>query len=111
MAFYDITPTRLGQAAITGTIATLYTVPTGFRAFVKDLNICNTTGGAVTVNVHLVPDGGTAGTDNAILYTYSIAANTTYRWTGVQIMNELQTIQVKGSTTGLTITASGAEAI
>jgi hypothetical protein len=76
MAFYDITPTRLGQAAITGTIATLYTVPAGFRAFVKDLNICNTTGGAVTVNVHLVPNGGTAGTDNAILYGFSIAANT-----------------------------------
>jgi len=111
MAYYDITPTKLGQTAITGTIATLYTVPTGYRTFVKDLNICNTTGGAVTVNVHLVPKAGTAGTANAILYTYSIAANTTYRWTGVQIMNEEETIQVKGSTTGLTITASGAEAI
>jgi hypothetical protein len=111
MAYYDITPTQLGQAAITGTIATLYTVPANTRTFVKDLNICNTTGGALTVNVHIVPNGGTAGTGNAILYTYSIAANTTYRWTGVQIMNELQTIQIKGSATGLTITASGAEAV
>lgn len=111
MAYYDITPTLLGQAAITGSISTLYTVPANTRTFVKDLNICNTTGGALTVNVHLVPSGGTAGTGNAILYTYSIAANTTYRWTGLQIMNELQTIQIKGSTTGLTITASGAEAI
>jgi hypothetical protein len=111
MAYYDITPTKLGQSAITGTIATIYTVPAKFRSFVKDLNICNTTAGAVTVNVHLVPNGGTAGTDNAILYGYSIAANTTYRWTGVQIMNQLETIQVKGSTTGLTITASGAEAV
>ena len=111
MAFYDITPLRLGQAAITGTIATIYTAPTGVRTFVKDLNICNTTGGAVTVNVHLVPKSGTADTTNALLYTYSIAANTTYRWTGVQIMNEGGTIQVKGSATGLTITASGAEAI
>ena len=111
MAYYDITPTQLGQAAITGTIATLYTTPTGVRTFVKDLNICNTTGGAVTVNVHLVPLSGTATTANALLYTYSIAANTTYRWTGIQIMNEGGTIQVKGSTTGLTITASGAEAI
>jgi hypothetical protein len=45
------------------------------------------------------------------LYGYSITGNTTYRWTGIQIMNEGGTIQVKGSTTGLTITASGAEAI
>ena len=111
MAYYDITPIQLGQAAITGTIATLYTTPTGVRTFVKDLNICNTTGGAVTVNVHLVANGGTATTANALLYTYSIAANTTYRWTGVQIINEGGTIQIKGSTTGLTITASGAEAI
>jgi hypothetical protein len=111
MAFYDITPLQLGQAAVTGTIATIYTAPTGVRTFVKDLNICNTTSGALTINVHLVPKSGTAGTDNAILYTYSIAANTTYRWTGVQIMNEGGTIQVKGSATGLTITASGAEAI
>ena len=111
MAFYDITPIQLGQAAITGTIATLYTVPTGVRTFIKDLNICNTTSGAVTANVHLVPKSGTAGTGNAILYTYSVAANSVYRWTGVQIMNEGGTIQIKGSTTGLTITASGAEAV
>ena len=111
MAYYDITPIQLGQAAITGTIATLYTAPTGVRTFVKDLNICNTGATSVTVNVHLVPSGGSATTANAILYGYTITGNTTYRWTGVQIMNEAGTIQIKGSTTGLTITASGAEAI
>jgi hypothetical protein len=111
MAFYDITPVLLGQASITGTIATLYTAPLNVRTFVKDLNICNTTAGALTVYVHFVPNGASATTANAILYAYSIAANTTYRWTGVQIMNEFGTIQVKGSAIGLTITASGAEAI
>jgi hypothetical protein len=111
MAYYDITPIQLGQAAITGTIATLYTAPARVRTFVKDLNICNTTAGAITVDVHLVANAASATTANAILYGYSVAANTTYRWTGVQIMNEGGTIQVKGSTTGLTITASGAEAI
>ena len=111
MAYQNITPTQLGQAAITGTIATLYTTPAGFRTFVKDLNICNTTGAAITVDVHLVPKSGTAGTGNAILYGFSVAANSVYRWTGVQIMNEEGFIRVKGSTTGLTITASGAEAI
>jgi hypothetical protein len=111
MAYYDITPTQLGQAAITGSIATLYTVPANTRTFVKDLNICNTTGGALTVNVHLVPSGGTAGTDNAILYGTAMGVNAVYRWTGVQIMNAGGTIQVKGSATGLTITASGAEAV
>ena len=111
MAYQNITPTQLGQAAVTGSIATIYTVPTGFRTFVKDLNICNTTGGALTINVHLVPKSGTAGTDNAILYGTAMGINAVYRWTGVQIMNEGGTIQVKGSATGLTITASGAEAV
>jgi hypothetical protein len=111
MAYYDITPLQLGQTAITGTLATLYTTPTGVRTFIKDLNICNTSGGAVTVNVYLVPASGSAGTNNALLYGFSIAANATYRWTGVQIINEGGTIQVNGSTTGLTIIASGAEAI
>ena len=111
MAFYDITPILLGQAAITGAYTTIYTAPLNVRTFIKDLNICNTTAGALTVYVHFVTNGSSATTANAILYAYSIAANTTYRWTGVQIMNEFGTIQVKGSTTGLTITASGAEAI
>jgi hypothetical protein len=111
MAYYDITPLQLGQAAITGTLATIYTSPTGVRTFIKDINICNTTGGAVTVNVYLVPASGSAGTTNALLYGLSIAANTTYRWVGIQIINQGATIQVSGSTTGLTIIASGAEAI
>jgi len=111
MAYYDITPLQLGQAAITTSAATLYTAPTGVRTFVKDLNICNTTGAAVTVNVYLIPTSGSAGTGNALLYGLSIAANTVYRWTGVQIMNAGGFIQVSASATGLTITASGAEAI
>lgn len=111
MAYYDITPLQLGQAAITTSAATIYTTPAGVRTFVKDLNICNTTGAAVTVNVYLVPSAGSSSTANAILYGYSIAANATYRWTGVQIINEGAIIRVSASATGLTITASGAEAI
>lgn len=111
MAYQRITPVKLGQAAITGSIATLYTVPASTRAFVKDMDICNTTAGALTVDVHLVPSGGSAGTSNAILYGYSINGNATLQWTGTQIMNAGDTIQVKASGLGCTVTASGAEAV
>jgi hypothetical protein len=111
MAFNNITPTKLAQAAMTTSYVSLYTVPTSTRTFVKDIIICNTTASAVTVNVSLVPSGGTAGESNSIYYEYSIAAKTTLSWSGVQIMNHNDTIQVKASATGATITISGGEAV
>lgn len=111
MAYQRITPVKLGQAAITGVIATLYTVPASTRTLLKDFDICNTTAGALTVDVHLVPSGGSATTANALLYGYSINANATLQWSGTQVMNVSDTIQVKASGVGCTITASGGEAV
>lgn len=111
MAFQRITPVKLAQAAITTGTTTIYTVPASTRALVKDIDICNTTGGALTVNLHLVPSAGTAGTGNALLYGTSINANTTLQWTGVQVMNAGDTIQVQGSGLGLTVNISGGEAV
>lgn len=110
MAYQRITPAKLGQAAITGATTTLYTVPASTRTMVKELDICNTTGGALTVNVHLVPSAGSAGTANALLYGTSISANTTLQWSGVQVLNAGDTIQIQASGVGLTISASGGEA-
>jgi hypothetical protein len=77
----------------------------------KQFDVCNTTGGALTVNVFLVPSGGSAGTGNALLYAVSVNANTTLQWSGVQVMNASDTIQIQASGLGLTITASGGEAV
>lgn len=110
MSFQRITPAKLAQAAITAGTTTIYTVPASTRTLVKDIDICNTTAGALTVNVHLVPSAGSAGTGNALFYGASITANTTLQWTGVQVMNAGDTIQVQGSGLGLTIHASGGEA-
>lgn len=110
MAFQRITPAKLAQGAVTGATTTVYTVPASTRTMVKEIDICNTTGGALTINVHLVPSAGAAGTANALLYGVSIGANTTLQWSGVQVMNAGDTIQVQGSGLGLTVTASGGEA-
>jgi hypothetical protein len=111
MAFQSITPVKLGQAAITASLVTLYTVPASTRTFVKDFDICNTTVGALTVRVHLIPGGGSASAANAILYDISIPANSTLQWSGSQVMYATDFIQTVASNTGLTITASGGEAV
>ena len=61
MAFQNITPTKLGQAAITTGVTTLYTVPASTRTLLKEFSIANTTGAAINVRVFLVPAAGTAG--------------------------------------------------
>lgn len=111
MAFQRITPVKLAQAAVTASAVTVYTVPASTRTMVKDIDICNTTAGALTINVFLVPSGGSAGTGNALLYGASVTANTTLQWTGVQVMNAGDTIQVQASGLGLTASISGGEAV
>jgi len=111
MTYQNITPNQLGQAAITASTTTLYTVPTSTRTFLKDMDICNTTSGAITVNIYIVPSAGTASTSNALLYGALVPANSTLQWTGSQILLTGSTIQISASATGCTIVASGGEAI
>jgi hypothetical protein len=111
MAFNDITPIKLGQAAITTSVTTLYTVPASTRAFVKNLDIVNTSAGPLTYRVFLVPSAGSAGTGNALFYDFSIDTKENIQWTGTQILNAGDTIQIQASGAGITITASGAEAV
>lgn len=110
MAFQRITPAKLAQAAVTAGTTTIYTVPASTRTMIKEMDICNTTAGTLTLNVHLVPSGGSATTANALFYGASISANTTLQWSGVQVLNVGDTIQVQGSGLGLTINVSGGEA-
>lgn len=111
MAFQNITPTKLGQAAIGVGVTTLYTVPASTRTLLKEFSIANTTGAPINVRVFLVPAAGAPGTGNAFLYDVAVPANNALQYNGVQVMNAGETIQVQAAAVGLTITASGAEAI
>jgi len=111
MAFDTITPVRFGQAAITTSAATLYTTPASTRALIKKISVVNTTATAATFDVYLVPSAGTAGTTNALFYEQPLAAKETLQWNGLQILNAGSTIQVKASIAGLTVVASGGEAV
>lgn len=111
MAYTTITPVRFGQAAITTSATTLYTTPTSTRALIKEISVVNTSSTAATFDVYFVPLSGTAGTSNALFYEQPLAAKQTLQWNGMQVLNAGQTIQVKASTTGLTVVASGGEAV
>ena len=112
MANYQvITPVQVGQTAITTAYTTLYTVPASTRTYLKQMDICNTTTGPITVSVSLVPSAGTAGASNALFFNASVPGGTTIQWAGTQVLDTSSTIQVKASATGLTVTTSGGEAV
>jgi hypothetical protein len=58
-------------------VATHYTVPASTTTIVKQLVLCNTTASNATVDVHLVPSGGTAGVSNALVYNLTVDALST----------------------------------
>ena len=111
MAYNNITPLQLAQAAMTTSYATIYTVPVNTRTYVKDIDVMNTTSSAKDIYISLVPISGTAGTSNALFYQVSLPAYTIVQWAGSQILDAGATIQVKGSATGCTINISGGEAV
>ena len=101
---------KLGRGAITtGSGTLLYTVPTGQRCEVLDINVVNTTASSLDLRLHLVPTGGSADTTNALFYDAAIPGNTTIQWTGIELLNSGDFIQGIGSSAGLTLNISGNE--
>jgi hypothetical protein len=107
-----VTPTLLGQAALSNTFVTIYTTPANTRTYVKDLDIINHSANIVRIFVNLVPSGANANTSNALLSNNALPAWTTVQWTGSQILNAGASIQAKVSDNNTcTITVSGGEAV
>ena len=110
--YQNVTPIQIAQAALTTSYVTLYTVPTTpTRTYMKQIDVCNTTGSAATFNLHIVPVTFSAGTQNALFYAQTVAANSTFSYAGVQVLPTSSFISAKASATGLTVTISGGEAV
>ena len=110
MAFQDITGTLLTQYAATTDYIAVYTVPANTRTYVKDITVMNTTGSTKHIYISLVPDQGAPGASNALFYNTVLPGYTTVQWTGAQIMNVSDTIQVKADAVGCTVNITGGEA-
>ena len=109
--YQNIVGKKLGNANMTASYTTLYTVPSLTRTYVKDINICNVTANKHKAYVHLVPSGGTPDITNAIVYNFRIDGGAIYNWRGLAIIDEGGTIQVKADTVDkLCVYISGADA-
>lgn len=74
-----LTPKRLVEGSqLTGSAVTYYTAPAKTKTILKKLTLTNTSAGAVTATVYLIPSGGTAGDANTLKKAVSIAAGATY---------------------------------
>ena len=115
MPFQTIVAQKLAQVAVGTSLATVYIVPDNTQIYVKDICICNTNTSKIHIDLYLVPKGRTAGTTgsnaNALFYNLDVDSHTTTHWTGTQILNAGDTIQVLAAATGLVLTISGAQAV
>jgi hypothetical protein len=101
---------KLGQGAITtGSGTLIYTVPTGMRTEVLDINIANTTSAPLTCAIHLAPTGVAVGTSNMLFPTVTVPGNTVVQWTGIQCLNAGDFLQGIGSASGITVNVTGNE--
>lgn len=111
MAYDVITPTPLASAELTAVMSTYRTVPASSRDIITTITVANNTAAAETFSIHLVPSGGSADNSNALFGGVSIAANSQLSWNGAHVLNESGTIQAVASATGLTLIASGGNAV
>lgn len=91
---------------------TEYTTPASTRTIIDKCTATNTTGGAVTLSVWLIPSGGSRGNSNKIIDAVSVPANTCKDFSELQnqILGTGDTIDIlAGSATSINIKVSGRE--
>jgi hypothetical protein len=92
-----------GQPGTTDTL--LFTATAG--AVVRAIHIANTTGAAATITLGLNA-GAALAVANHFLSAVSVPANSTYDWSGFQVLDTTGTIRALQGTSGaLTATISG----
>lgn len=107
-AFQQVTPVRFGQIQIGTANTIVYTVPAKMAAYLKDIDIPNTTGGAITVTVYIGNDSASV---NILIPGVSIPANSIFQWTGTQILNAGDVISAVASAPGCNGIFSGGQAV
>lgn len=107
-AFQIVTPVKFFQLALTPALTLGYTVPANMVAYLKDIDIPNTTATPIAVTVYI---GNGAASVNILIPTVTIPGNSIFQWTGTQILNAGDTIQAIAAAAGCNIICSGAQAV
>ena len=92
-----------------GTTDSLLYTTVAAGAIVRSIHIANTTGAAATITLGLNAAGALAAA-NHFLSALSIPANSTYDWSGFQVLDASGTIRgLQGTSAALTCTIAGVE--
>jgi hypothetical protein len=67
----------ISVTAVTNSLTTVYTSTN--NTAITYLNLTNSSGGTLTVDIHVIPSGGTAGTTNLVAKTLSINNTDSYQ--------------------------------
>lgn len=111
-------PRPVAPVALTTSVQTLYTAPNyttnvqspAATASVKEIFVANTTGGVVNVTLYKVPNGGSASTGNAILYSVAVNPDDTKLLFGTELfLGQGDMLQASASSAGITLTPSVVE--
>ena len=97
---------RIGPTSLTGSAATVYTVPGATVTLLRDIHFCNETGSDATVTVSI----GSDGSGKRILKDYVVPANDYRGFVGGIKLGAAEVVQAYGGTSGaVTLTATVVE--
>lgn len=101
---------RLFQVQAPNSLTTEYTTPSNTITQLREIVLCNTDTAARTVQVCIVPSGGTAAAATAVLWNFSIAAGQAVPFPFNQYLAVGDFIAVQADVAAkVTVTASGLE--
>lgn len=91
----------IGPTAMSTSLSTLYTVPSGKKFIVRGIKICNTSGAQRAITLKM---GG-----QSIYFNQPVDINGTLPWTGWEVMLPGEQLQAQADAAGCTIVVSGVE--
>lgn len=101
---------KIAQIALTTALQTAYTVPANTRLYIKTFDLCNTSKLTIrSATVHFVKATASAGVGNMIVPDVDLEPKSMLQWTGLQILDSGDTIQIVASGPDITLNMSGAE--
>jgi hypothetical protein len=109
MPFTTVQYIKMFQAALATAVTTQYTVPAARQDVIKDIEVANTTTNPLSLQMNVVPSGGSAANSNSIFQGIIIPGSQTFHWTGTIVMNAGDFIATATGGLGLTATVSGLE--
>lgn len=95
----SVSITAVDAAFATNTDNTIYTVPAGKLAIIDKMTAQNSDGSSQTININIIPNGGSVGSSNLIMNATSMSTLATRDFTELQnqILKAGDALSIKGS--------------